>query len=462
MKQFVSNPTESSQQSACTRRQRWRRRCRALAPLTGIFLIFNGCRQNSNTETAKNAPLFESCPLRTNEQWQDFISEAGNKDEWLETCEDSTCDEEFYEYVATDIQNIVDKCQAYLVAHPHIAKCSNNLRRFTKSWMAQHDSVSYGFAVDNHTYLLRQTAPGRPSKMMIPPPEIISALPLRSQVEKTARENGLAYLTHDSALGGIRTYIFNPDPEGRFDQWVLLNLQKGGPGIDKATPVSVVGVERRDATGKPLDHVKVEFRDYTLLKDKGGKYRLTLNESNNGKCYSCHANGVRQLIARHTPVLDALPVKGDPGFNQDEKQDSGHNTEFAYQRLLAFNRRLRSYGGPNWDGNIIVSDHGPVLGAKQGCVECHNGDTRGTLNISTSTSQLKRRIFEDLTMPPTPSSQIFLEHEQLGIRNVYPKEAAALAKMRDAHSKILSSYEQDRLPNLRAWLLQDSCLEVTP
>jgi len=54
-----------------------------------------------------------------------------------------------------------------------------------------------------------------------------------------ARLNGWRYITHNSALAphdaapteGARTFIFKPDPSGRFDQWMLLNLGQAGSYI---------------------------------------------------------------------------------------------------------------------------------------------------------------------------------------------------------------------------------------
>ena len=106
-------------------------------------------------------------------------------------------------------------------------------------------------SMDNHAYLRAQEAADKPAGMMRPPPAIIAALPLRRRLEAAAREHGYRYLTHDSALGGARTFIVIPDAEGRFDQWMLFNFSDDQqPEINAETPFSFVAVQKKDAAGR--------------------------------------------------------------------------------------------------------------------------------------------------------------------------------------------------------------------
>src|SRR5689334_17738141 len=117
--------------------------------------------------------------------------------------------------------------------------------------------------------------------MMRPPPELVAALPLRKDLEIAARKNGWKYLTHDSALEGVRTFVFIPDREGRFDQWMLLNFQKKEqPSVNDVTPMSFLAVQKKDASGRALARVRLHFRDYNMNPSPAG-WGLTLLEDRN-------------------------------------------------------------------------------------------------------------------------------------------------------------------------------------
>ena len=268
----------------------------------GLLVVRSGKSSDGPTKV-NTVPTF--CPYQTPEQWQQFLETAADNKKWVDTCEDSTCDSEYFQYVQENIQKVFETCQSYINHHEEIARCTQNMRRFTPPWLRQHDEVSYGFNVDNHTYLTDQDAPDKPQGMMKPPEEIVAALPNLGQVEEAARTHGWKYLTHDSALGGFRTFVIISDPQGRFDQWMLLNLQVGQSSITEDTPMSILSVQKKDAAGKPLSKVQIHFRDYTIQHNERGGYKLHLHENSNGKCYACHTNGMRQLIARRTPILDA-------------------------------------------------------------------------------------------------------------------------------------------------------------
>jgi hypothetical protein len=393
------------------------------------------------------APALE-CPLKTPEAWHQFVAQYAGDERWLRTCEDSTCDGEYYDEVRWNIARVLAQCKSFLDLHPSIDRCTSNLRKFTRVWMQQHDDSSYGFAVDNHVYLSAQEAPDKPPLMMRPPKAIVSALHDEAKVEKAARDNGWKYLTHDSGLGGYRTFVLYPDPGGKFDLWMLLNLSgKGKDGrIDtKAMPMSVIAVQKKNADGTKLKKVKLHFRDYQIREDKKG-YHLVLFEGSNGKCYSCHASGMRTLIPRRTPVLEAKPVKGESG-----------SSDFAYERLMELNRKIRSYGAPDWDGNVVPADHGPILGKSQGCTDCHDGQTRGVLNLSTSHAQMKQKLVAELSMPPDASFPKMLERSEMKDPSLSAAEAAALTSAIAAHQVSLQDFENSRGPALRNWLLDVPC-----
>lgn len=393
-----------------------------------------------------------SCPLTTPQAWQQFLEQTANTPKWVETCEDSTCDKTYYDHVLTQVKGVLDSCAPVIAANNKIATCTENLRKFTPAWLRQHDAVSYGFNVDNNAYLSDQESADKPPGMMKIPDSIISALPDQKKVQEVARRNGWKYLTHDSALQGVRTFIFIQDPQQRFDQWMILNLR--GPGeknIAKGMPVSIVGVQKKTADGQNLSAVRLHFRDYAVDETDSG-VKLSVNMSGNGKCYSCHASGMRQLIPRWTHVLEAQPVLGEPLFNQPVPQD------FAYKRLVEFNKIIRRYGPNDWDGKIIPSEHGPMLGQKFGCVNCHNGESRGVLTVSTSISQLDRKIVTELSMPPTHNLIRDKERSEMNNPPLSQNEKNDLDVAVHQNKELAAEFMNSRFPELKEWLLQNSCL----
>jgi hypothetical protein len=398
------------------------------------------------------APGF--CPLRTAEEWQQFLNHSADDNGWAVTCEDEGCDEKFWRHVRTKVQATLAACAGVIAQTPQLEKCTANFRRFVPVWLRQHDGESYGFNVDNHRYLAEQESSDKPEGMMVVPPEIVAALPDRKRVEEAARKHGFKYLTHDSAIDGIRTFVLNPDPKGRYDQWLLLNLKAGKSALASTTmPLSVLTVQKADASGRRLSKVRLHFRDYTI-NDESRPYTLENNESGNGKCYACHASGVRQLIARRTPVLEGKPARGETGFDE-----AGVNPpkDFAFSRLMEFNRRLRSYGQPDWDGKILPEDHGPVLGKAQGCTDCHDGKSRGVLNMSTSVSQVEKKVLAELGMPYDTPLPRLLERDQMKNPALLPHEERMLKNAFDAHESLTKDFEASRMPELKKWLLETPC-----
>ena len=395
-----------------------------------------------------------SCPYQTPQDWQNFLEVSANQKQWVKTCEDSTCDSKYYQHVKEKIVNTFDQCGAFIAQHESINQCTKNLRKFTPTWMRQHDVDSYGFSVDNHTYLMDQEAPDKPPGMMKVPDAIVAALPDRNKVERVARENGWMYLTHDSALGGLRTFVVITDPAGRFDQWMLLNLHTGNASLKEGTPMSVLSVQKKDSSGRTLSQVRLHFRDYTVNHTPKG-YSLSLYDTNNGKCYSCHASGMRQLIARRTPTMDAQPSQGEHGI--DGRDLASNAPDFGFQRLMELNRRIRSYGTVDWNGRVIPENHGPALGKAQGCLDCHDGKTRGILTVSTSTVQLKQKIFHELGMPPDSHLTRLLERSEMKNPELAAGENLALANAFNVHDEATKKFEDSKFPALKGWLLETPC-----
>jgi hypothetical protein len=393
-----------------------------------------------------------ACPYRTAGAWQGFLDGAAGNDALEKTCDDDGCDTATYAAVEANIAGVFAQCAGLLADNPPIAACTDRLRRFTSSWLAQHDRTSYGFTTDNDAYFAAQVAPGAPSGMMTPPPALLSAMPDLEQVLDAARANGFPYVVQDSCLGNVRLFVLAPDPAGKFDQWTLMNLR-----ADTQAPVlvhsrvSFLAVQKTDAAGVPLPAVRVHFRDLLVQSSPGGGYGVSSDATDNAKCYSCHPSGVRQLIERRTPELAAKPVSGEPGYPGDGPAD------FAFQRLTALNARLASYGLNDWNGQIVVADHGPALGAEQGCTACHDGQTRGVLTVSTSRKQLQHKVVAELSMPPTEGLTQLVERQAMNDPPLTSPEAAQLAAAEDAHAALLAGLTAARAPTLQRWLLETRC-----
>lgn len=441
-----------------------RRRASSLLLLLGTTVAFACGSVAGPAPSAPTTPIApiasvsggpeSSCLLETPEQWQQFVERYAGDARWVKTCEDKACDVGFSQLVEQEIAGVLERCKGYLADHAPIARCTKNLRDFVPSFLAQHSSDSYGFTVDNHTYLTAQEAADRPSGMMRPPPGLVAAMPLRVDVVSAAQKNGWKYLTHDSALEGVRTFVFIPDPEGRFDQWILLNfLKKDQPAIDPGTPMSFIAVQKKDAGGRDLARVQLHFRDYNMVPSGTG-FHLKLVEDRDGKCYSCHPSGVRQLIPRRTQVLEASPVKGEAGYEPGGRKAP---PDFAFGRLQELNARLRSYGMPDWEGRIVPQHHGPALGAALGCTSCHDGSTRGILTVSTSARQLQQKIYDELAMPPATGFVGLLERSQSKQATLSPEEHRSLDAAFEAHGKLDREFDASRLPELQRWLLQEPC-----
>jgi hypothetical protein len=392
------------------------------------------------------------CPHRTAAEWQSFLDGAARSDAWEKTCDDDGCDAAAYDAVEAGVASVFARCADLLADNPPLDACADRLRRFTTSWLSQHDLSSYGFTTDNATYFAAQVAPDVPSGMMSPPTALLSAMPDLEQVIDAARARGWPYVVQASCLGNVRLYVVSPDPAGRFDQWTLMNLR-----ADTSAPVlvhsrvSFLAVQETDAGGVSLPAVRVHFRDLLVQSAPGGAYTATSDAADNAKCYACHPSGPRQLLAMRTPALAARPVLGEPGFPGDGPAD------FPFQRLTAMNARIAAYGLNDYGGQIEVADHGPALGGEEGCTACHDGARRGVLTVSTSRKQLAHKVQAELAMPPTPDLPRLLERQTMNDPPLTTAEATTLADAEAAHASLLADLLSTRAPALERWLLEARC-----
>jgi hypothetical protein len=377
-----------------------------------------------------------SCPLKSPADWEAFLHAAVEDEAWVSTCSDlQNCNASlgaFREHVLTSVVSVLESCSADVAKNPPIERCTDRLRRYVSAWLAQHVDDSYGFRQDNRTYLAAHTAPDLPSGMMDPPRVLLDALPERATLESAAGVNGWPYLTHRSCLGGTRTFVMVADPEGRFDQWMLVGLDATQTSVENPGILSFIGVQKKDANANPLDRVRLHFRDYVATVDAEGP-TLELPENFGGKCYACHPSGLRHLIAA--------------------------------PESAAMNARIDAYGTIDWNGTIVPADHGPPLGTSLGCTECHNGEDRGVLTVTTSEGMLWQKVVEQLSMRsprdgrrvPDEAAMALLEREKTSDPPLTPDEALALEQARAEHLADYQVLVAERFPAWRDWALGVAC-----
>jgi hypothetical protein len=402
----------------------------------GVFAAACGSVEPGDAAAFRPYVASESCPLKSPAEWDAFLRVTVEDENWVRTCSDlQNCDTlvgEFRARVLASVVPVFEQCSADVTRNSGVERCTERLRRYVPTWLAQHRDDSYGFRQDNRTYFEGHTASGVPPGLMDPPRALLDALPDRVSFEAVARANGWPYVTHDSCLGGVRTFVTVPDPAGRFDQWMLAGLDPTGTTYENPAILSFIGVQKQDSNGVALERVRLHFRDYVV--NAGGEgTTLELPPGFGGKCYACHGSGLRQLI--EGPEAAAL------------------------------NARMLEYGPVDWNGTIEPDDHGPRLGESLGCTECHNGDDRGVLTVSTSEGMLWQKVVGQLSMRsprngqrvPDEGAMALLAREQSGDNPLTAHEVLALEQARAEH---LADYEvlvAERYPAWRSWVLERPC-----
>ena len=406
-----------------------------------------------------------SCPLKTPAQWQAFLEATVDDERWVRTCSSHyDCDTlagELRRKVEADVFGTFARCDNDLALNPRIASCTQRLRRFAPAWLRQHTKHTYGFTPENAAYFAAQMEADRPVGMMEPPPALLAALPERATIEQAARDNGWPYVIHDSCVGGVRAYVVRDDPDARFEQWMLVGLESANL-VPDGSVLSLIAIQKKDASGRAIDPLRLHFRDY-LLSQVDGSWTTFLPEAHDAKCYACHPSGLRALGHRRGNVLLSSPVRGESGYPEADE-----SAEFAFERLALLNERIRSYGVADWGPAMNPDDLGPPLGRSLGCTECHDGMTRGVLTVMTDEAQLEQKVVGELSMGAFSPGTVFpdvrlmalADREQTGDPPLSDDERTELEL---ARAERLSDFEElaaERFPAWRAWALETPCTSV--
>jgi hypothetical protein len=429
---------------------------------SALLLLAAACDEAPDRGGAPRAHVASaSCPLKTPSDWQGFVETTAEDESWVRTCaSESDCDVlvgDFRAHVQDEALGVLERCAEDLAKNPPIALCTERLRRFIPPWLRQHTKGSYGFTPENAAYLAAQTGSDQPPGMMDPPAEILAALPERTTIEEAARDNGWPYLTHDSAVGGVRTFVVIDDPGGRFEKWLLVGLE-GGTIVPEQSVLSFIAVQKKDVQGRALARIRLHFRDY-LLSSASGSWAVSLPVLHDAKCYACHTSGLRTMIATHESVVVSAPVKGEVGYGDAAPAD------FGFERLVSFNERLESYGLPDWNGAIDPTEQGPPLGASLGCTECHDGAARDVLTVLTDETTLRRKVVDELSMrafalgkpiPDEPAIAL-LDREATDEPPLSDEERAELERARAEHRADYETLVAERFPAWRTWALEKRC-----
>jgi hypothetical protein len=256
----------------------------------------------------------------------------------------------------------------------------------------------------------------------------------------------------------VRTFFVRDDPDGRFEQWMLVGLEDEAM-VPDGSILSLIAVQKKDASGGVVDDLRLHFRDY-VLSQVGDSWTTALPEAHDAKCYACHPSGLRELGHRRGKVLESSPVRGEPGYPELDA-----SLEFAFERLALLNERIRSYGVADFGAAMNPDDLGPPLGRSLGCTECHDGITRGVLTVMTDEAQIERKVVDELSMGafsrgkeyPDERLMALADREEAGEPPLSDEERTELELGRAKRLSDLEELRAERFPAWRAWVLERSC-----
>ncbi len=310
----------------------------------------------------------------------------------------------------TATTNLLETCSTQ-VKNLGLATCMSNLTKYARV-MAPRPGGQHklGFEVSDDKYYERLKNEGRIDIVALPGAS--EGIDLSNGIPENWREIVASSNGKVKALQYRSRTVANPGPsqslnrllflvEGeKYDKWIQFTLPEPttfGANFDpmgNTAPEQLVDFIGIDKTKTPK---QLFFSQY--WRDSNGKNpkprmaalaKHLLGEvpagvpNNSDTCYSCHANGMRQLS----------PQPASVGQSQ-------------FETLSFFNTKMVSYGRLDWAGAITTDAYGPPMGQTIGCATCHNNGgadvvqkfSRGPINPQFSRGHLSHKLTGDMSMP---------------------------------------------------------------
>jgi hypothetical protein len=407
-----------------------------------------GCRPLANSQLQSDTD--EVCTLSTPADWQGFVDRSAGKLIEARFDDVNGFGSPTQQQAAGAVLAELKRCAAGVKASPAIAACTARLATFARSQEKRNDRSTMGFGKDNASYLASHETPDKPQGLMtFPEPLASGAQETLEDLETTALEHGWLYAIQRSALTrGPRAIIYIKGAQ--FDQWVVYDAEAGG---EIARVPSIIGIWKTDAAGNPFASPKIYFRDI-FLTGAGNASPTTPLVEDGAKCYACHPNGLRPLIPFQTQFTGAKPAGNEAQLPPQAREALG------LRRIQQLNQVMASYGILDPDGHYSVAEQGPALGKSQGCVLCHNGANRDALTYYSMVSQVRQKLVDELSMPPsTHLTQLLTKQQQ---NRLTEAELGELDATIAARAKMFDKFEADRPLAVKQWLTATSCVPEQP
>jgi hypothetical protein len=253
-----------------------------------------------------------------------------------------------------------------------------------------------------------------------------------------------------------RFFIYVPGVD--FDRYFQFGV-KVRDGKRRPYGLSVVSVQKNDASHQPLPRPEARFKDFWRL-DEGGSVKVSTRLKESGEplenCYECHKSAV-------------LPITPKPeSFDQERFADRVKKVNGfmgAYGAMDVHGIDVKDYGpamGPrDFPGrteaffdvcagrkNGVARSRYPVIASSMNCAKCHDGEGRGELNYPS----LRR----GLPLRSTMVERYVVTHRKmpLGAKSLAENERRAIVDC------LKTEYYEgfDKVPALmELWLRQDGC-----
>ncbi len=294
-----------------------------------------------------------------------------------------------------------------------VKSCFHNISNLARVNSLPSSGHKLGFELSDKVYYAQLKAQGQIEGLALPKSgegiDLSNGIPNNWQEQiaaSGARVKALQYRSRtvpNPGNGGRRSYnrlLFLVEGE-KYDKWIQFTLpepsdfsEAGFEPMGDEAPHQLVDMIAIDKTQTPKQIMFAQYwrnsqgqepmpRLHAFAENLLG-FVPAGSQNFADTCYSCHANGMRQLS----------PQPGSVGAAQ-------------LPTLSAFNAKMASYKRLDWIGAITPEAYGPAMGKGAGCTACHNsqdqsineGLARDSLNSQFSSQHLSHKLLVDLSMP---------------------------------------------------------------